>query len=320
MKFKQFETINFWDEKPLYPTGKSIFACDECDSFNIENDAFNELKDGLPEMKAWYGSFRNYYLASRYAGKPEYNFIFRDFKCSNCDSEHSAFFYVQFDENHFPENEREFLLAHITGQVIEDNVDGIYNREDCQTMLQKFLIRWYILSDITYVAVPFIGYPRQKAEQRLVLLEQFLSFIHPKKTVWVTRSETLNQIKKDIDEDLGKGSYQMLDENNLIHPVIKNASKKRQFHAKFYCGMGVNKVEVLAGSHNIHGGQSYENLMFKEYTLDKFIERYVMQLGIAPIASGTYPEIEVLIFNRIEKPEVSSFTRNMKELLEEYIK
>lgn len=323
MNFTPFKIFESPNDRPLYPDKKSIFACKKCGSFELENDCYLKLNSLLDSCKSKFTNYINYRLANhRGAGNPKYNFLFLDFNCGSCNTQHTAFLYTRFQENYFPSVEREFLLAHVTNQNFEENVDGVYNRNMCQELMQKFFVRWYIMSKMTYVAVPFIGNTYQDAEQRIDLLNHFLTFLHPHRTLLITKTKTLNQIKKDINVDIGDDEgYQTIVDNNLLHPIIQNASRKQDFHAKFYCGLGTDNVEVLVGSHNLHAGKSMENLLFKQYSMEKFIERYILQLSIVPIPRGTKNiKTEALIFNRNDGLEVKEYKEeNIRLFLKDYL-
>lgn len=310
---------NLWEEKELYPADKSIFAC-QCGSFDIENDAYTQLSSLLQSYTTKFSSYINYYLASRGAGNPKYNFVFIDFCCSKCKTEHKAFFYTRFEEKYFPVNEREFFLAEIDKQELGENIDGVYDRDTCQVFMKKLLIRWHILKNITYLVVPFIGNPYQTPLQRLELLGEFLSPLHPYKTLWVTRPTTISQIKADFDADNGKGAFDILDKNGQINPILKSVFTKTDFHAKFYCGISEKGVEVLSGSHNLHGGTYMENLMFKIYPMDKFIDRYLFQINVVPAVPPNNTPTDALIFNNDENLQVKQFTNNATSLVATYIK
>ncbi len=47
-------------------------------------------------------------------------------------------------------------------------------------------------------------------------------------------------------------------------------------HAKFYCGMSSDGVEVLAGSFNIHEGTYVENIHLLKYEFADFAKRYLL--------------------------------------------
>ena len=318
MDIEQLMIKNIWEERELFPLSKAIYSCKKCKSYSVEQDAYNLLRKKFKDYQNKYSGYLNYYLASRYSGEPKYIFIYVDFNCSSCNEKHKAFFYSRFKESYFPENEKEFFLADIKDSNLEENIDGVYNRNTCQEFMKKMLMRWYILKNITYIVFPFIGNSYQTAEQRLELLGDFLSPLHPYKTLWVTRSETLSQIKTDLNKDLGDGAYEILEKKNKIHPVINSAFKKRDFHAKFYCGINEHNVEVLTGSHNLHGGNSMENIMFKNYEMDRFIDRYMMQINVAPILPQNKTKTEVLIFDRESSAKIDSFINNATDLLQKY--
>ena len=56
----------------------------------------------------------------------------------------------------------------------------------------------------------------------------------------------------------------------------KKAYFKSDFHAKFYCGMSADTVEILVGSFNIHEGTYVENIHLLTYSFDEFKERYLL--------------------------------------------
>ena len=132
------------NERKTYMMGKSIFACKNCKSFDIEKDAYNALSAVLTEYREQSHRYNNYRLAQRGAGNPDYNFVFVDFECGKCHKEHKAFFYNMFEEQYFPQVERELLLADVTDQSIEENIDGVYSRDACQTFMAKLFARWQI--------------------------------------------------------------------------------------------------------------------------------------------------------------------------------
>lgn len=310
---------NFWEEKEHYPSGKSIFACKKCGSYEIENNAYKQLALQMDNYTKSFDSYINYYLASSHAGEPKYNFVFITFQCSKCNEIHKAFFYTRFEEKYFPTSEREFFLAEIDGRKLEENIDGVYNRNTCQTFMKKLLIRWYILKNITYLVVPFIGNTWQTSEERLNLLGEFLSPLNPHKTLLITRPNTISQIKADFDKDNGTGAFDALDKNGKINPILKSAFTKSDFHSKFYCGISEKGVEVLLGSHNLHGGDSMENIMFKNYTLDKFIDRYMSQINVAPIVRQNNTSTDALIFNRNNNLIVDQFINNAIDLVIKFL-
>jgi|SRR6185312_1245162 len=311
---------NIWEEEELYPEGNSIFACKKCFSFDIEKDAYDFLATQLSYYHKSFTNFSNYYLANTHVKTPKYNFIFLDFQCSKCGELHKAFFYCHFKEKYFPNREREFFLADLDRQSLHQTIDGLYNRNTCQIILKKFLIRWHILSSITYIVFPYLGNPYHKAEDRIELLNEFLAPLHPYKTLLITRGETISQIAKDIDEVNGKNTFDFIKKNGLLHPLLQHAKTKSGFHAKFYCGIGGNGVEVLAGSHNIHGGDSIENLMFKNYSRGQFFDRYLSPINYVPIPTKNKIEpTYALIFNRAQEPLIDNFTESTEELVSNYL-
>jgi hypothetical protein len=312
---------NFYTEKDTYPAGKSIFQCSSCSSFNLENDTYNELSSKLNSLRNKYIAYINWYLASRYAGKPDDIFIFLKAKCSTCQKKFKAFLYNRFQEQYFPQNAREFFLADIENACeLENIIDGIYTRDDCQVFLQKIMLRWNILMDRVMITVPFIGNPWQTPEQRLNLLGDLLYTLDPRRALLITRNDTINQIKSDIDKDLGSGSYRILEENKRINPIILNAFCKTDFHSKFFAGINQLNVEALIGSHNLHAGTYLENLLFKKYNHSKFIERYISQINCVPLRPAL-EGLQAIVFDDKEtdwEEKVETYNENSTNLMIEY--
>ncbi len=69
----------------------------------------------------------------------------------------------------------------------------------------------------------------------------------------------------------------------ILNPTLttlteKKAFFKQDFHAKFYCGMSADHVEVLVGSFNIHEGSYVENIHLLRYEFADFARRYLLEM------------------------------------------
>lgn len=60
----------------------------------------------------------------------------------------------------------------------------------------------------------------------------------------------------------------------------KTATFKQKFHAKFYCGLSADRVEVLVGSFNIHMGDYVENIHLRSYSYEEFARRYLLGMAL----------------------------------------
>jgi hypothetical protein len=217
-----------------------------------------------------------------YENSPSGIVVNQSFRCS-CGQLVSAKFYRKFVESELPvQDQNEFLLIGAHNSLID--VDGIYTRDECFELLEKLLIRWGVSHNLVMLVVPFIGFDYKGTEKkRIDLWNRVLKHTIPEKTAVVTRRATFTSFKEAANNQGLDIAF--LKDYDLLNPTLaemsqKDALFKRDFHAKFYCGISGDNVEVLHGSFNIHEGSYVENIQYKEYKLPDFFGRYMAKLGV----------------------------------------
>ena len=270
-------------EKPKHcHIEENIFFCPKCNN-HLEPILYGELSGKLSSINEAIIAYLNFFMKGR-AGKPDSIIILTDYKCS-CGFETEAVLFKAFKESELPiENEHELLLIDVLGSNFELNIDGIYNRDSCLSILQKLLIRWQVYYNKVFLAVPFIGFDFKNSEaQRVELWNWILKNTIPAKTTLLTRKATFNSF---LEGSTNTGlDISILKNYGLLNQTIdelteKKAIFKTDFHAKFYAGFDRTKSEVLVGSFNIHEGGYFENIHFKIYDFGDFFMKYILKMKV----------------------------------------
>jgi len=257
------------DSKPLY-------RCGACNG-NLEHLAYAALEEKLDVVNSAFGKYLNWHLSSR-GGTPEAISVWQNMACV-CGAEHRARFYREFSEK-FSQEALEFWLVDVEGEQPTLDIDGIYSRDDCITVLEKLLLRWRALHSAVLLAAPFIGFNYPGARKKVPELWNWvLKYTDPTKTSLITRKATFKLLK-----DASQGTehdVEFLKSWGLLNPTVatldeKKAFFKTDFHAKFYCGMSADSVEILVGSFNIHEGTYVENIHLLTYSFEDFKKRYLL--------------------------------------------
>lgn len=268
---QQGEVEDFYDlnSRPLYRCG----ACCE----NLEVLAYAAIRSHLDIVCTALAGYLSLYLAQS-AGSPVGISIWLDVLCA-CGAAHRARFYREFSEK-LPQAASEFWLVDLEGDKRALDVDGIYSRDDCIAILEKLLLRWRALHSAVLLAAPFIGFDFPGARKKVPdLWNWVLKYTDPSKTFLITRKATFKLFKdasKDTEQDV-----EFLKSWGLLNPTVaaldeKKAFFKTDFHAKFYCGISANNVEILVGSFNIHEGSYVENIHLLTYSFEDFKQRYLL--------------------------------------------
>lgn len=296
-----------------------LFYC-PCCGVACESILYKQLKSKISLITKQISIYYNCYLKGGW-GDPRYIFLFTNFICK-CNKRLRAFLYTYFSgKGEFPEDAREFFLSHVEFSSFE-HIDGLFIRNDCQIILEKFFIRWSSIKETVLIAIPFIGNPFQDAKQQLKLWDKLLSYLDPENTLLVTRGKSLDQFKKAVYKE-DNIDYNSLVQYELLNPIIKNAIRKSDFHAKFFAGISSEGVEVLVGSHNPHGGQFIENLHYKYYPYQDFLSKYLKRFKIFYFKQGKRSETDVLVINETQgnfEGKLDSYTSNSSDVIQKYIK
>lgn len=270
-------------EKPSFSDiEENIFFCPSCKT-HLEPILYYQLAEKLPSINASIKAYLNYYVKGG-AGNPDSIIVSVDYKCS-CGNATKAILYKDFKEAELPvQDGHELILIDVMGADLPNTIDGVYDRDDCLSVLQKLLIRWQVLYNRVFLAVPFIGFDFKNSEaQRVELWNWILKNTQSHKTTLLTRRATLNSF---LEGSANAGhDISILKKYGLLNPTVdelteKKALFKRDFHAKFYAGFDRKTAEVLVGSFNIHEGSYAENIHFKSYRFGDFFLKYILKMNI----------------------------------------
>lgn len=263
------ETLFDLASRPLYRCG----ACGE----SMEELSYAVLQEHIAVVNQAIGGFAIWHLAHRDAA-PEATIVIQEVIC-HCGANHRARFYQPFSEKS-SQTASDYWLVDVTGARATLDVDGIYSRDDCIAILEKLLLRWRALHNTVLLAAPFIGFNYPGARKKVPELWNWvLKYTDPSKTSLITRKATfklLKDVSKDSEQDVD-----FLKSWGLLNPTLasldeKKAFFKTDFHAKFYCGMSADRVEILVGSFNIHEGTYVENIHLLTYSFEEFRKRYLL--------------------------------------------
>jgi hypothetical protein len=257
-------------------TSRSLYQCGSCKA-PIDAVAYADFRTKLGQVRSAIGSHLNFLLASRESA-PDGASVQTTFLCT-CGAEHHARFYRKFSEAGV-DDVNEFWLINVDGAQKALDIDGIYSRDDCIALLEKLLLRWRATHNAVLLAAPFIGFNYPGARKKIPdLWNWVLNYTDPEKTAIITRKATFNLLKdtaKDSEMDV-----EFLKSWGLLNPTLETLDEKKaffktDFHAKFYCGMSADHVEVLVGSFNIHEGSYVENIHLLRYEFPDFARRYLL--------------------------------------------
>lgn len=262
---------------------RALYRCSACGA-ELDAKAYEALSVHHESINSAFATYLNWYLANSRGGAPE-GISARVATPCTCGRNHEARFYRYFAES-YAERAADYWLIDIapTAPFSEDDktldVDGIFSRDECIAILEKLLLRWRASHSAVLLAAPFIGFNFPGAKKKVPdLWNWVLKYTDPAKTLLITRKATFNLLKeaaKDTEMDV-----EFLKSWGVLNPTLatldeKKAFFKTDFHAKFYCGISADTVEILVGSFNIHEGSYVENIHLLSYSLEEFSKRYLV--------------------------------------------
>lgn len=266
---------------------RALYQCTACGTA-LDAKAYEALSEHLASINSAFATYLNWYLANSRGGPPE-GVSARVKTACTCGQTHEARFYRNFTES-VSERAADYWLIDVAPDVkIPDgertlDIDGIFSRDDCITILEKLLLRWRAGHSAVLLAAPFIGFNFPSAKKKIPdLWNWVLKYTDSAKTLLITRKATFNLLKevaKDTEIDV-----EFLKSWGLLNPTLatldeKKAFFKTDFHAKFYCGISADAVEILVGSFNIHEGSYVENIHLLRYSLEEFSRRYLVGMNM----------------------------------------
>lgn len=257
-------------------TNRPLYQCSSCKE-TIDAAAYANLSQKLDLVNGAIGSYLNFFLKGRELAL-EGESVRTNFFCI-CGTEHRARFFRRFSET-YAQGVNEFWLIDVDGPAKSIDIDGVYSRDDCISILEKLLLRWRATHNTVLLAAPFIGFNYPGTRKKIPdLWNWVLKYTDPNKTAIITRKATFKLLKdtaKDTEFDVG-----FLKSWGLLNPTLETLDEKKaifktDFHAKFYCGMSSDFVEILVGSFNIHEGSYVENIHLLRYEFQDFARRYLL--------------------------------------------
>ena len=255
----------------------TLYRCEK-NGDNLELLAKTGLERAFEDIKSQYSSVVNYCLSSR---TNDYEFFIAQINIAcNCGSTHKATYYADFlTSGSVPQNPSEFLLADIDGVVLPLELTGVFTKTEIMAFLEKLIIRWNLKATSIVIASPFVGHQYLSKQDKLDIWNWLLSSLDYRKAIFITRTNTLNSYKKLLSDQDGL-NYEILEEYDLENRLVSANTKKNDFHAKFFVGLGTDSAEILSGSANLVQGPSMENCSFQTSTREIFEKRYWSPLKI----------------------------------------
>ncbi|MDQ8953973.1 hypothetical protein RFH42_13545 [Acinetobacter rudis] len=256
-----------FDDYPLY-------VCNDCEQ-NLETISFHHLQNKWQSIKGPYWNYINWSLGNARGASPKNIVINFPFYCT-CGKKHIANFISEYQENNNFE-EHLFSLINIAGsRELTEVIFGVHTKTAIMTWLYKLIARWNFLYDRVYIISPFVGYTFLKNTPMVNTWLNMLGRLDPQKTSFLLRSGQVTAFKNAFT-NINDISYEEMEEFNLGSELIKQIKNKQNFHAKIYCGVSLDRCEILNGSSNIIEGPSYEVINFDvihDYatTFNKFLK------------------------------------------------
>lgn len=196
-------------------------------------------------------------------------------KCP-CSKEYIAIMYSHMFLYSKPPQLDHFLIANVFNAESQ-KINGIYTKDACKSFVEKYALRWNLLSVQNYVVTAFIGNQYQKADELKSLWKSLSNCFSSEKSLLVTKSSTKKKFEKKINSD---GELDILYKYGRVDTLQKNSLRHERAHAKFYAGILCNFVEILSGSFNFSSGPSVENLIYSRMSIDQFETNYLSHYGI----------------------------------------
>lgn len=284
-----------------------LYLCAVCGE-SLESKAKTAITADFALITAAYTSLLNLALAGQ-TSDCRHLVVEVPFANCQCGAVHRATFYVPFAWNEkLQQCVDHYLLAGVTGSYLPGRLEGLFSKTDIMAFLEKLFIRWHLTADRVVVATPFVGHQYLSKEDKLSLWTWLLSSLDPEVAVFVSRKATFSGYKQVL-EDVEGLKFQLLESYGLANRLITADTRKQDFHAKFYIGIGAASAEVLSGSANLVKGPSIENISFRFMNSDECAKRYLDHLRVElPPARERLPVLKIAKVNGVyESSEVHDF-------------
>ena len=235
---------------------------------------------------------------------------------------------------------RGMIPIHKGNLSLAEQIDGLYTRDECFSILAFCLSRWTMIANQVVIAVPFIGfqYKNKRCKNQVLYFWSFLNnILDMQKTLLITRKSEFNKLKDCLNEQKGSKTYDFMKYWGKLNQLLdaatsaespkecnnrdKSVNKEQQvfytniFHSKFYAGVYEDRIEVLVGSYNVHEGNVYENLFFKVYSLEDFKTKYLNMIlpGVKLIKDNA--DVNRALYYEVKGREVSDKVKDLKDVI-----
>lgn len=257
-----------------------IYHCSNCGN-EVESISKNALDNDSENIVNQYNSLMNYFSANHRACHE--NLVIEIKAVCVCEQQFVSYWHKKFivDKKSIIPQKDLFLIG--TDMPIRSSyIDGILSKNECKTILEKFIIRWNAIYPRLLAVTPFVGHQWLSQEEIIELWGWIKNFLDPEKSSLVTRTATYNKYKKACE---AKGvSLEILEKYGLNNTIIQDFTKKQNFHAKIYVGYSSENTEMLLGSFNLMDGPSFENISFKSTDYNTFIKKFITPMNINLVA------------------------------------
>lgn len=252
-----------------------LYHCEKCNK-EVETALENQLKLKSSKITESFNNLMNFILAND-AWERENLVIEIQSKC-DCGNQFISYWYYKYILNGEPIDFEKVCLIGTNMSMLSEKIDGISSKNDCIKLLEKLIIRWNAIYPRLLIVTPFVGHQWMSKLELIELWDWLKNYVDPTKTTLVTRTATFNKYKKACEE---KGiSLDLLNDYGLNNPVIKDFTRKQDFHAKIYFGYSENNAELLTGSFNLLKGPSMENISFKSLNYKNLLDKYLDPMNI----------------------------------------
>ncbi|MBK9494708.1 MAG: hypothetical protein IPO08_09205, partial [Xanthomonadales bacterium] len=177
----------------------SLYRCAK-DSSNLEVLAKHALGANIAGILAAYNTAVNYLLK----GGADHDIALArvPLTCS-CGGKHTATYYARLalGTESGPSSEDDFLLADVSGAMMEKTLDGVVSKDEAMDILEKLVIRWNLLADQILIVAPFVGSIYLSNEKQLVIWRWLLRMLNAEKSVFLTRGATYKAYKQAMEAD-----------------------------------------------------------------------------------------------------------------------
>lgn len=134
---------------------------------------------------------------------------------------------------------REMIPIYKGNLSLKEEIDGLYTRDECFSILDYCLKRWTMLANQVVIAVPFIGfqYNNKRCKNQVLYFWSFLNnVLDMQKTLLITRKLEFNKLKVYLNEQKDSKTYDYMKYwgklNGLLDAATSAESKKNITNGK----------------------------------------------------------------------------------------